>query len=93
MFGNIYDSEEDFLDDLEDTVIEWFDENCGEDGYDSQVERVRDLEAMVDESNDPAIDDCIYGIEDKFDEIELENYRDVISMRLSNCASSALSFA
>lgn len=90
MFANNYDSEEEFLDDLKVSVIDWFYENCGSDGYDSQVERIRDLEAMADESNDPAIDSCIYSIEDKFDDIELENYRDVISMHLASCASDAL---
>lgn len=81
---------EELLDELLDSVSDWFYENCNEDGYDSWRDRLRDLQAMADKANDMMVDDCINQIEDQFDVDIDEEFRDEIEEKLADLCSMEL---
>ena len=62
-----------------DSVEDWFIDNCGDDGYDSFRDRVRDMQAMADGCNDPMVDNCIAVVGCDFDiDIEKEFYDEIV---------------
>lgn len=78
---------QEILEDINSSVDDFFWSYCGEDGYDSFRDRLRDMQAMAAYANDPMVDHCIDVISEDFPDIDLdEEFRSEIVDRLAQLA-------
>ena len=81
---------QEILEEVLNEVNDFFYNYCGEDGYDSFQDRVRDMQAMADGANDPMVDHCIDVISESFDIDVDEEFRDEIENKLAELAENEI---
>ena len=86
-FEEIEDDEY-ILDEILDEVVNWFWNNCNENGYDNSRDRYRDLSAMADHANDMMVDHCIDRLD--LSEEEVDKFYEDIENKLAELASEEI---
>lgn len=76
------------MDELFNSVENWFDSHCSKDDYGSTSEWRKDMTYMAKKQNDFATSECIDYLSDDYDNVE--DYYDEIEDKLAELAKKAL---
>ena len=88
----IKESSQDDLEEMTQDLMDWWDEHCKEDGYDSRSEFIKDMKAMSKKQNDPLVQDAFSYLTDQceWNEKDVDKFKDNLTNTLAQWAKDEL---